>query len=128
MPSGLDLWHHIAKTGDVAQLDRLLADDVVFHSPVVHTPQVGKAITRKYLEAATLVLGTADFKYVGSCTEGQRTVLEFETRLDGVHVNGVDIITWTPDGQQIAAFKVMVRPLKAMEAVQQAMGRRLQRR
>ena len=126
MGSGLDLWHHIIKTRDVGKLDALLADDVVFYSPVVHTPQVGKAITRKYLKAATLVLGTPDFKYVGTCTEGNRTVLEFETKLDGVIVNGVDIITWTSDGSQITEFKVMIRPLKAINALHQAMGRMLQ--
>ena len=126
MPSGLDIWHHIVKTRDVSRLDELLADDVVFHSPVVHTPQVGRAITRKYLEAALVVLNTPHFKYLASCTEGSLTVLEFETRLDEVLVNGVDLITWSPDDKHIISFKVMVRPLKAINAVHQAMGRLLQ--
>ena len=126
MPSGLNAWHHIVKTRDMSRLDELLADNVVFHSPVVHTPQVGRAITRKYLEAALVVLNTPDFKYLASCTEGNLTVLEFETRLDEVLVNGVDLITWSPDGKQIISFKVMVRPLKAINAVHQAMGRLLQ--
>ena len=127
MPSGLDLWHHIVKTRDTARLGDLLADDVVFHSPVVHTPQVGKAITRKYLEAALVVLNTPDFKYLASCTEGNLTVLEFESRLDGTVINGVDIITWSADGRQILSFKVMVRTLKAINAVHEAMGRMLMR-
>ena len=128
MPAGLDLWHQIVKTRDTAQLEVLLADDVVFHSPVVHTPQVGKAITRKYLEAALVVLNTPDFKYLASASEGNLSVLEFETRLDGVVINGVDIIRWTADGRQIVSFKVMVRPLKAINALHAAMGQMLQRR
>ena len=125
MPRGLDVWHGMVKAKNASLLDGLLAEDVVFHSPVVHTPQVGKAITRKYLAAALEVLNTADFKYLGECSEGRMSVLEFETKIDGVVVNGVDIITWTADGQKIAAFKVMVRPLKAVNAIRQAMGRML---
>ena len=125
MPTGLALWHHMVKTRDTSELATLLADDVVFHSPVVHTPQVGRAITRKYLAAALEVLNTPDFSYLAECSQGNLTVLEFQTRLDGVTVNGVDIITWTADGRHIASFKVMVRPLKAMTAVHLAMGRAL---
>ena len=125
MPTGLELWHTIVKTRDTAALDQLLADAVVFHSPVVHAPQVGKAITRKYLEAALVVLNGPDFKYVGSCTEGTRTVLEFQTTVENVHINGVDIITWSADGRQIVDFKVMVRTLKAINALHQAMGQKL---
>ena len=124
---GLERWHQMLKTHDHGQLDALLADDVVFHSPVVHTPQVGKAITRKYLEAAFAVLNNGDFKYLASCTEGNLSVLEFETRIDGVTVNGVDIIRWTADGEKISDFKVMVRPLKAINALHQAMGAMLAR-
>ena len=125
MTTGLELWHGIVKTRDTAALDRLLSDTVVFHSPVVHTPQVGKAIARKYLEAALVVLNGPDFKYVGACTEGTRTVLEFQTTVENVHVNGVDIITWSADGRQIVDFKVMVRPLKAINILHQAMGQLL---
>ena len=123
MPDGLQRWHHIVEARDASGLDALLADAVVFHSPVVHTPQVGKAITRKYLEAALLVLNTPDFVYRKSASEGDVTVLEFETRIDGIVINGVDIIRWSADGRQIVDFKVMVRPLKAINALQQAMGR-----
>ncbi len=127
MNSGLERWHQVVASRDAAALQTLLADDVVFHSPVVHTPQVGKAITAKYLEAALHTLNTPDFKYLATCSSGNMSVLEFETKLDGVTVNGVDLITWTDDGTQIKSFKVMVRPLKAVNAVHQAMGRMLQR-
>jgi hypothetical protein len=79
------------------------------------------------LSAALQVLNTPDFKYLGQCTEGRMSVLEFETKLDGIIVNGVDIIGWSVDGSQIESFKVMVRPLKAVNAVHQAMMQGLQK-
>jgi hypothetical protein len=117
-------WEQIAKSGDFEQLDELLADDVVFESPVVHTPQVGRAITRAYLIGAVRVLKSPDFHFVGRWFGERSAVLEFETRMDGVTINGVDIIHWNPEGR-ITRFKVMVRPLKAVNALHQAMGRQL---
>ena len=102
-------------------LSPLLADEVVFKSPVVHTPQQGKAITMAYLLAAGETLGNDDFRYTRVFDCGDRAVLEFETMMDGVLVNGVDMIEWNADGQ-IIDFKVMVRPLKAIQTVHAAMG------
>lgn len=112
---------------DPAALDALLDDEVVFESPVVFSPQRGKAITAKYLIAAEQVLGTPAFRYTGRWGGETGGVLEFETVIDGVAVNGVDIITLTADGSRIAKFKVMVRPLKAIQAVHAAMGAMLAR-
>lgn len=102
-------------------LSRILADNVVFRSPVVHTPQEGKAITMAYLLAAGETLGNDSFRYTRVFDCGDKAVLEFETEMDGVLVNGVDMIEWNSDGQ-ITDFKVMVRPLKAIQAVHAAMG------
>ena len=102
-------------------LSGLLAEKVVFKSPVVHTPQQGKAITMAYLLAAGETLGNDDFRYTRVFDCGDRAVLEFETMMDGVLVNGVDMIEWNAEGQ-ITDFKVMVRPLKAMNVVHAAMG------
>jgi hypothetical protein len=102
-------------------LSGLLAADVVFKSPVVHTPQQGKAITMAYLLAAGETLGNDDFRYTRVFDCGDRAVLEFETMMDGVLVNGVDMMEWNADGQ-ITDFKVMVRPLKAIQTVHAAMG------
>jgi len=102
-------------------LSGLLAEKVVFKSPVVHTPQQGKAITMAYLLAAGETLGNDDFRYTRIFDCGDRAVLEFETMMDGVLVNGVDMIEWNADGQ-IIDFKVMVRPLKAIQTVHAAMG------
>lgn len=107
-------------------LTGLLAEDVVFKSPVVHTPQEGKAITMAYLLAAGETLGNDDFRYTRLFDCGDKAVLEFETVMDGILVNGVDMIEWNTDGQ-IVDFKVMVRPLKAIQTVHAAMGAMLAR-
>jgi hypothetical protein len=103
-----------------------LADDVVFYSPVVHTPQRGKMITAAYLMAAGESLGGDTFRYTRVMDLGHEAVLEFECELDGISVNGIDMFTWNEAGL-ISEFKVMVRPLKGMQAVHSAMGRALAR-
>ncbi len=123
-PKFIERWREIAETRDAAGLEGLLADEVVFHSPVVHTPQRGKAITRKYLEAAVAVLGGPSFRYVGEWFGASSAVLEFVATIDGIEIDGVDIIGWDAD-DRIISFKVMVRPLKAIDALHKAMGERL---
>lgn len=117
----MDRWHAVVRGRDVAGLDALLADDSVFVSPVVHTPQRGKRLTAAYLAAAFQVLGQPSFRYVREIRGPSDAMLEFETELDGVVVNGVDIIHWNTQGQ-ITEFKVMIRPLKAIERVHQHMA------
>jgi hypothetical protein len=122
---GIAAWHEMMKSGDSSLLDDLLADDVVFHSPVVHTPQEGKAITKLYLSAASEVLGSDTFEYVREIEDGLNVVLEFRNEIDGIAINGIDMIRFNEDGQ-IVDFKVMVRPLKAIQKVHQKMGEMLQ--
>ncbi len=110
---------------DRGRLHDMLHDDVVFRSPVVHTPQEGKAITFAYLSAAGNTLGNGTFKYTRVFDCGDKAVLEFETEMDGIHVNGIDMIEWDENGQ-IVDFKVMVRPLKAIQTVHAAMGKMLE--
>ena len=111
---------------DDASLWQMLHPDVVFRSPVVHTPQEGREITFAYLTAAGKTLGGDDFKYTRVFDCGDKAVLEFETVMDGILVNGIDMIAWDADGK-IIDFKVMVRPLKGMQVVHAAMGRMLER-
>lgn len=120
----LATWHDILKARNVKGLDTLLADNVVFHSPVVHTPQVGKAITTQYLRAAFHVFGDPSFRYVREVEGPHDAVLEFQVELGGVSVNGVDMIRWGADGK-VTDFKVMVRPLKAIELIHRKMGEML---
>jgi len=125
--SGANLarWHAYMEGGsDPALLSDLLAEDAVFHSPVVHTPQKGKPIVMAYLVAASHVLGNDSFHYVRELVDGDEMMLEFVTELDGIAINGVDIIRWNGSGQ-ITDFKVMVRPLKAINKVWEMMATQL---
>jgi ketosteroid isomerase-like protein len=115
----------VAKDRDVKGLYNLLAEDAVFHSPVVHTPQVGKSITGKYLSAAFEVFFNDSFTYVREVHGEGNAILEFEVEIQGVKVNGVDMISWNEAGL-ITEFKVMVRPLKAVSMIHQNMGAMLQ--
>ena len=123
----LETWHRIVVTQDPSGLHALLADDVVFHSPIVHTPQRGKEIATRYLEAALHVFFNPSFRVVRKLFGDTDAMLEFESEVDGVAINAVDIVKWNAAGQ-IVDFKVMVRPLKAIGVVQQKMTERLQAR
>ena len=117
----IKIWHRIAEKRDVQGLDDLLAEDTVFHSPVVHTPQVGRPITKKYLAAAFEVFFNDSFRYVRELQGERDAVLEFEVKLDGITINGVDMIKWN-DAGKITEFKVMLRPLKAVNLIHQKMA------
>ena len=120
----LSQWHKMIKGRDFSGLDLLLADNVIFHSPIVHTPQLGKARTLPYLRAAFHVFLNDSFKYVREVVGEYDAVLEFVVELDGVTVNGVDMIKWNSAGR-IVEFKVMLRPLKAVNLIHQKMGEML---
>lgn len=119
---GLAAWHaYMAAGGDPETLRAMLADDAVFHSPVVHSPQAGRDKVFAYLHAASHVLGGDNFRYLREIADGNQACLEFSTELEGIHINGVDIIRWNDDGK-IQDFKVMVRPLKAINKVWEKMA------
>ena len=124
MAAALDSWHDIIRSGDASALDTLIADDAVFHSPVVHTPQVGKTIVVKYLTAAAKVLLNGSFHYVREMVDERQAMLEFEVTIDDIVINGVDHICWN-DNNQIIEFKVWVRPLKGMQKLHQWMAKTL---
>ena len=109
----IDTWHRLIEEKNAAGLDDILADDAVFHSPVVHTPQEGKQLTKLYLSTAIMVLGGSNFTYVREVIGDSDAVLEFTAEVNGVHINGVDMVHWNADGK-IDDFKVMIRPLKAV--------------
>jgi ketosteroid isomerase-like protein len=117
-------WKQVAKAQDAAGLAELLAPDVVFHSPVVHTPQRGHAIAHKYLTAAFQALFNETFRYIGEWRAERSATLEFVTTIEGIEIDGVDIITWDEAGR-IVDFKVMVRPLKAINLLHRLMAERL---
>ena len=121
----LAIWHDLVASRNAKGLDALLADNVVFHSPVVHTPQVGKAVTMHYLAAAFHVFFNMTFKYVREVSGPHDAVLEFQVDIDGIAVNGVDMLKWDDEGK-IVEFKVLIRPLKAINLIHQKMAAMLQ--
>jgi hypothetical protein len=123
MPATIAAWHRLADAKDPALLDALLADDCFFRSPAVHTPQEGKAVTTQYLSAALVVLGPT-LTYRREWYAEDSAILQFEAELDGLTVDGIDMITWGEDGR-ITEFAVMVRPVKALHKLMELMAAEL---
>ncbi len=119
--NGLALWHQFVTERNTANLGELIADDAVLYSPVVWTPQKGKFIVSMYLTAAASIIANEHFKYVREVTNDEHSILEFTTEIDGVTIEGVDMLTFNQEGK-LEAIKVMVRPLKAMQVVHKKMG------
>ena len=119
-------WHPMVQHRDRAALGRLLADDGVLHSPVVHTPQRGKAITLQYGAGAMQVLGSTHLRYGRKIVGSHDARLAFSTRIDGIQTKGIDLMRWD-DAGQLVDFKLMVRPLEAVNLLHLWMGQRLAR-
>jgi hypothetical protein len=124
-PPVITRWIAIIENGRTDALEALLADDAVFFSPAVFTPQEGRDKTAMYLKAAAKVFGNSDFHYVEQWYEERSAILEFAATIDGIYVNGIDMIHWNDD-EQIVSFKVMLRPLKALQTIIPAMAELLQ--
>jgi hypothetical protein len=122
-PEPVARWHDVARSRDTEALQALLADDVVFRSPAVHTPQEGRLLTTAYLSAAMTVLGPT-LTYVREWYAEDSAVLEFRAELDGLSVHGVDMLTWGPDGR-LTDFTVMVRPFKGLTKLMELMAAEL---
>jgi hypothetical protein len=130
-------WHELIETGNKEIYDEILAEDVIFYSPVVHTPQKGKEITKIYLSAAGNVFGDSkkesapkdsfsNFKYTKEIIGENNACLEFENTINGIQINGVDLITWNEDNL-ITEFRVLVRPLQAVNMLHKMMGEMLEK-
>jgi len=117
----LETWHALVRAQNVQGVGSLLADNVIFYSPVVHAPQTGKKITLQYLSAAFHVFFNESFRYVRELAGPRDAALEFEVEIDGISVNGIDLIKWDDEGR-IVEFKVMIRPLKAINLIHQKMA------
>jgi len=124
-PSIIEKWHQLVETKDISLLDELLADDACMYSPVIHTVQKGKAITKMYLAGAAMTLANDQFKYVREVYDDGFAMLEFETEIEGIFINGVDMISWNED-EKITDFKVMIRPLKGINMLHKKMGEALE--
>ena len=137
--NAIEKWYEVIKSDNPDKYDEVLAEDCVFYSPVVYTPQRGREITKMYLMAAGGVFGgedspkkildeksTSKFKYIKEIIGENSAVLEFETEIDGIYVNGIDLISWNEENK-ITEFKVIVRPLQAVNKLHQQMQDMLER-
>ncbi len=124
-PDALAHWHRVVAARDPLLLADLLTEDATFHSPIVHRPQEGRDLVTLYLTGAMHVLGNDTFRYVREVVGDSDAVLEFVAEVDGVHVNGVDMISWDR-ANRITDFKVMLRPMRAIELVRDKMAELLQ--
>jgi hypothetical protein len=115
-PPVIERWLRMIEAGEMGELDDMLAEDVVFHSPAVFTPQRGRALAAAYLRAAEHMFSGTDFHYVEKWYGPDSAVLHFAATVDGLSVDGIDMIHWNDDGK-ITAFKVMIRPFKALQGV-----------
>ena len=120
----VETWHRLVRERDARGLWELIAEDATFHSPVVHTPQRGRQLTYAYLYAAFQVFANESFRYLREVEGAHDAVLEFQVEIDGIVVNGVDMIRWNDEGR-IVDFKVMLRPLKAVNLIHQKMAQAL---
>ena len=118
----IENWHNFVKTKNISILDSLLSENIIFYSPVVHSPQIGFNISKKYLKAASIVLFNSSFKYINETHNNNSAILEFECELNDIYINGVDIIEWDKNNQ-ITSFKVMVRPLKGILLLKDKMAK-----
>ena len=118
----LATWHNIVSSSNIDDLDSLISEDCVFHSPVVHTPQIGKDLTIKYLSAAFKIFTNGTFEYVREVKNNNQAVMEFQLYINDIIINGVDIISWNAEGK-IIDFKVMIRPLQAVKTIHENMGK-----
>ena len=117
----LKAWHDLVRNKDASALNDLIAEDAVFYSPVMHTPQAGKKLVIGYLTAAAQVFLNDSFHYLRELIGTNEAMLEFKVVIDAIEVNGIDHIQWNDDNQ-IVSFKVWLRPLKGIQIIQQTMA------
>lgn len=124
-PPPLAIWHEAIAQNDLTAFEAIVADDAVFLSPALHRPQQGKAMVSMYLRGAMAILNNGTFRYAEEWVGPRSAVLEFTARIDGLDINGVDIIHWNDEGK-VTQFKVMVRPYKALTALMASMAKLLE--
>ena len=112
----IDRWLDVIENGQTAGLDDMLAEDAVFYSPAVFTPQRGRAKAAAYLRAAEHMFADTNFHYVNKWIDSHSAVLEFAADIDGISVEGIDILHWNDEGR-LTSVKVMMRPFKGLQAV-----------
>ncbi|MGI9125241.1 MAG: nuclear transport factor 2 family protein [Mycobacterium sp.] len=115
-PPVIERWLGVIESGHTNELEDMLTEDAVFYSPAVFSPQRGRATAIAYLRAAEHMFSGTDFRYVEKWYGDNSAVLHFAAELDGLSVEGIDMIHWNDEGK-ITSFKVMIRPFKALQGV-----------
>lgn len=123
---GLKTWHKFITDRDSDTLDNFIAEDAKLYSPVVFKPVEGKFMVSMYLKAASKIIANDKFRYVNEVVNSKNAILEFETEINGIWVNGVDMLEFTKEGL-LKEIKVMIRPLKGIQIVHQKMGEYLEK-
>lgn len=124
--NGLETWHEFVKHKKHEDLSDFIDNDAVLYSPIVFKPIEGSFMVTMYLMAAAEIIANNNFKYVREVCDDENAMLEFITEIDGISVEGVDMIKFTKEGK-LKEIKVMIRPLKAVNIVHQKMGEYLQK-
>jgi hypothetical protein len=120
----LQQWHAMINTADLKGLPGLLDANVVFRSPMAHTPYPGAAVVSMILNTVFQVF--EEFKYHRelATADGLNVVLEFSATVSGKELKGIDMIRFNEQGKMVE-FEVMVRPLSGLQALGEQMGQRL---
>ena len=125
MENPINKWHEVVANQDHDLLKSILAENVIFYSPVVFTAQKGKDLTFLYLMAAAQVFNNKSFSYIKEIINENHATLEFELNINGIEINGIDLITWNEEGM-IIEFKVFIRPLQGVNVIHKMMQQMLE--
>ena len=118
-------WHEMLETRDMSILNELLADDVVFRSPVAFHPYPGKQVVFFILTNVIQVFENFSYHREFLSEDGNNVVLEFSANVGDKKLKGIDMIQFNDEGQ-IIDFEVMIRPKSGLEALAIEMGQRIQ--
>jgi hypothetical protein len=119
----LDGWHRFVATGDQDPLPPLLSEHIVFRSPFVQSPIPGRTAT--LLVLTTVVQIFENFRYHRTFIGGSHdAALEFSANIGKWQLKGIDLIKFNEAGEMIE-FEVMIRPIKALQALGEEMGNRI---
>ena len=120
----LEKWHEMVQAGNLSDLNDLLADEVVFRSPVAYKPYEGKQVV--FFILTNVIQVFEDFTYHREfyTEDGENVVLEFSANVSGKSLKGIDMIRFNDRGQ-IIDFEVMIRPMSGLAALAEQMGQRI---
>ncbi|MCC5812214.1 MAG: nuclear transport factor 2 family protein [Ectothiorhodospiraceae bacterium] len=120
----LETWHRLLEHNAMEELDPLLSDDIVFRSPVAHTPYPGRDAIKLVLKTVNTVFENFRYHRFFVSDDGNSAILEFSAEVTGKKLKGIDMLRFDAEGR-ISEFEVMARPLSGVQALSEEMGKRL---